>query len=267
MSSMQSPQYVDAGCPSQCSSGKYSAMAGSAACSQKCQSTYANPSMSDSGCPSYCNFFDSYSTVPNMYSPNTIYIPPNSAARIYNYPIGVNSDYRVSQPQIVNWAGQTQSNNLSGQPLEMNPVSLMNKLKANLAAMGSKLTEMNGIQTGVKKSVSDFAVANSAQKQQIASDLKTLAMRSKSLNDDIMNLNSDNISTAVNIAPFVSRNDVQNAAVNASREASQAIAKKSQSINNQVILLNDLHAQRVVSANPPAAKNLSAESFRYARRG
>jgi hypothetical protein len=266
MNSSIAPQYLDIGRPSQGGSDKYSSLAGFTECSQKCQSTYANP-MLDSSCPSYCNFYDSYSTVKNIYSPNTIYIPPNSAARIYNYPIGVNADYMVTQPQIVNWSGKLQSNNLSGQPLSMNSDSLMNKLTSNLASMKAKLSELVDIQSQVKKAAQDFVLANNIQKGVLSTGVTRLAERSKALNSDIANMNNDNITTAVNIAPFTVRNDAQNAAVVNARENSQRIAKDAQAINNQIILLNDLGSQRAMQAGPAQSDNLGAESFRYNRRG
>ena len=263
MSSLTSPLYDDKG-QSQCGSEKYSSLAGLTECSQKCKSTYANPMM-DSSCPSYCNFYDSYSTVKNVYSPNTMYIPPNSAARIYNYPIGVNSDYIVSQPQIVNWSGKLQSNNLSGQPLAMNPSSLMSKLTSNLASMKAKLSELVDIQSQVKRAAQDFALANNIQKGTLSTGVTRLAERSKTLNADISNMNNENITTAGNIAPFTVRNDAQNSAVMSARENSQRIAKDAQAINNQIILLNDLSSHRAMQAGPAQSDNLGAESFRYRR--
>jgi hypothetical protein len=264
MSSLTSPLYDDKG-PSQCGSEKYSSLAGLTECSQKCKSTYANPMM-DSSCPSYCNFYDTYSNVNSIYSPNTIYIPPNSAARIYNYPIGVNADFIVSQPQIVNWSGKLQSNNLSGQPLSMNPGSLMSKLTSNLASMRAKLSELVDIQSQVKRAAQDFALANNIQKGVLATGLTRLAERSKTLNADISNMNNENISTSGNLAPFTVRNDKQNAAVISARENSKRISKDAQAINNQIILLNDLSSQRSMQAGPAQANNLGAESFRYNRR-
>ena len=122
------PTYRDASCPSQCmSENTYLPLSGRDQCSMNEMGDYTSP-YADKNTPSYCNFMDNYSRVGNIYAPSTIYIPPESAARIYNYPIGVNSDFMVTQPQIVDWKAQTEFNNLTDSPILKNPGEMMKKI-------------------------------------------------------------------------------------------------------------------------------------------
>ena len=110
-----SPSYRDAGCPSQCmSENTYSSIEGFDDCTESDYSDYLNPESKGSN-TSKCNAQDNYSKINNIYSSSTIYIPPASASRIYNYPITVDDNFKVVQPQIVNWKGDTQFNNLTGE--------------------------------------------------------------------------------------------------------------------------------------------------------
>jgi hypothetical protein len=271
MSQNSSILYKDAGCPSQCNIEKYSSIAGKTACSNKCSSVYANP-YSEAQCPSYCNFYDTYTTVSNMYSSNTMYIPPNSAARIYHYPIGINADYMVTQPQIVNFSGQSKMNNLSGQPLLNDPSSIESAMANNLSMMGSKLVELKQLQSQMVALSENFKRATTNQKVDLVAQGKRIAERSNTLFTEVSNANNEIVTLAINIAPFTVRDDARNTVVDNTRKQAQMITKEAQAINNQMIILQDLSAQRTaqlqqeVQAGVPAPTNLSAEPFRYRRR-
>jgi len=224
------PTYRDAGCPSQCmSENSYSALSGVDQCAINELGDYTSP-FANKNTPSYCNFLDNYSRVGNIYSPSTIYIPPESAARIYNYPIGVNSDFIVTQPQIVNFQAQTEFNNLSSTPIIQDPAALMQAIDSDINIVKNNEAQLNALKVSIMQIQESMKTATPEQSIQLANKGIEIAKQAKSIFNELQGKVSVIKSNAQNVAPYTVRNTANQAkidsilrdVINSNRNAQQS---------------------------------------------
>ena len=286
-----SPSYRDAGCPSQCmSENTYSSIEGFDDCSESDYSDYLNPESKGSN-TSKCNAQDNYSKVNNIYSSSTIYIPPASASRIYNYPITVDDNFKVVQPQIINWKGDTQFNNLTG---ETNKEYNTNDVPVFLAQAAIDIKN-------VEKSIADLQVINKnildiklnimnsqgVAKVNMAKTGIELSKKSRELYKKVALKAGSIVANSRNIAVFTVRDPVVQPKIDALVDYLNKVQTSAKNLNNSTILTAQLLADVVrgtaqslgmlddidiVGASKSSAQLMSAntkqgqsEPYRYAR--
>lgn len=225
----------------------------------KCGDIYSNV-YSEHTCPSFCNFNTSYTTLQNMYAPSTIYIPPDEAARLYNYPIGVSSNYLVTQPQIVNWNADTEFNNISGMPVSQDPKEVYNQVVRTLTTLKSHATDLSGAKEEVDSLIGAFRTATPQNKLEVAKRAITLENKARILMNDVISNVQFITSSATNVAPFTVRdsklqsqiNDVLSTIVKMKNAAQGTYYK----IKTAVDLLKDKSRPVVIAHQTPQNLNL-----------
>jgi hypothetical protein len=199
------PTYRDASCPSQCmSENTYLPLTGRDECSMNERGDYTSP-FADKNTPSYCNFMDNYSRVGNIYAPSTIYIPPESAARIYNYPIGVNSDFMVTQPQIVNWNAQTEFNNLTSSPIIQDPTALMQQIEKDVNEIENMAAKLQALREQVAEIARMADSAQGTEKITLANQAIALEKQALDISNDLKRKVSGVKTSSQNAAPYTVR--------------------------------------------------------------
>jgi len=281
------PTYRDAGCPSQCmSENSYSSLTGKDECSMKDTGDYTIP-FSDVSTPSYCNFLDNYSKVGNIYSPSTIYIPPQSAARIYTYPIGVNSDFMVTQPQIVDWKGNTQFNNLTNSPIIQDPAALMKQLEIDINVVEDSAAKLNMLKEQITQIKNMILSAQGTAKIELAVQAIDLAKKADMLYNDIKHKSSSVVTGSQNAAPYTVRDSAKQNKIDSLVARVKMIQRASHAANIDIAIAADLStniAKQTANAHstpevlktnkttPIGAQTMSANTdkgiqpFRYMRR-
>jgi len=223
--------YRDAGCPSQCATeNSYMSLMGNSQCSENEKGEYSNP-FSSSATPSYCNFYDGYANVNNIYSPSTMYIPPQSAARIYNYPIGVNSDFMVTQPQIVNWNGETEFNNLSSMPVVQDPSKLVEQVNTTIAEVEAAANGLMTLKTTMGQIVAQSMSVSGQGRVDLANKGIEVAKQSKELYSQIMNKISFLKASVQNVAPYTVRDVKLQSVIDRMLTAAKKMDQVAQSAN------------------------------------
>jgi len=232
----------------------------------KCGDIYNNV-YAEHTCPSYCNFNAPYTTLQNMYAPSTIYIPPDEAARLYNYPIGVSSNYLVAQPQIVNWNMDTQFNNISGMPVSQDPKEVMSQVQSALSAIQSNMAQLNAIRDEAVSMSSSFRAASPENKLEIAKRVLTMEEKGKMLMGDVIQKFQFINASATNIAPYTVRDaefqrkiDATLVAIKDSKNMAQSIYYKIRTIAAN---LKDLAKPIVNAFNTPQNLNLTESKPAY----
>lgn len=225
----------------------------------KCGDIYSNV-YSEHTCPSFCNFNTSYTTLQNMYAPSTIYIPPDEAARLYNYPIGVSSNYLVTQPQIVNWNMDTEFNNISGTPVSQDPKEVYTKVMTTLATLRSHASDLSALKEEVNSLVGVYRKASPQDKLEIAKRAITLEDKARMLMNDAVSNVQFITSSATNVAPFTVRNSQLQGQVNSVLASIKEIKNVAQgifyNIKTTVDLLKDKSRPVVIAHQTPQNLNL-----------
>ncbi len=253
------PTYRDAGCPSQCmSENSYSALSGKDECSMKDTGDYTSP-FRTATTPSYCNFLDNYSKVANIYSPTTIYIPPQSAARIYTYPIGVNSDFMVTQPQIVNWKGQTEFNNLNDSPIIQDPAALMMQIEKDINDVENLSAELNSIKAQIMQIKNMITSAQGQAKIDLAMQAIELAKKGSMVFNELKRKSSSVITGSQNAAPYTVRDLVKQNNIDTLVSRVKMLQNSSQSANVAIastadLLINIAKPTAVAQSTPEVLK-------------
>lgn len=281
-------QYRDSGFPSQTmSENTYVSVSGKSDCASKCKSVYNNVYSSDSSCPSYCNFYDTYSDLDNIYSASTMYIPPESAARLYTYPIGVGDDQLVVQPQIVNWYGKTEFNNLTDNQLNQDPESAMQNMTSAVQEISQKLPQLESLSSSISHISGIVAKVTPNDRLTLANTAIAQAKEAKNLYNDIVKMVSVVKSASNNIAPFTVRNVSKQSAIDNMLVGAQAMQSKAQrlylSISNAADLMSNIakpiaqmnstpEVLNSINSMPSSAQAMGSnanmgmpEAYRYAR--
>ena len=234
------PTYRDAGCPSQCmSENSYSALSGIDQCATNELGDYTSP-FANKNTPSYCNFLDNYSKVGNMYAPSTIYIPPESAARIYHYPIGVNSDFIVTQPQIINFQAQTEFNNLSSTPIIQNPAALMEEIETDINVVRNGEAQLSALRVSIMQVQEAMKTASNEQLIRLANKGIEIAKQARSIYNELQNKVSMIKSSAQNVAPYTVRDVAKQAKVDYVIKEVLSLQRSAQQSNIAVATRADL---------------------------
>lgn len=237
--------------------GGYSTLS-SNTCS-KCGDIYSNV-YSEHTCPSFCNFNTSYTTLQNMYAPSTIYIPPDEAARLYNYPIGVSSNYLVTQPQIVNWDMDTEFNNISGMPVSQDPKEVYAQVVKVLSVLKGHASDLHTLNAEVNKLVGAFKNANAQNQLELAKKAVALEKQAHAYMNDVVSNVQFITSSATNVAPFTVRDSSLQSKVNEAIASINKIKNIAQStyykVKTSVDLLKDKSRSVVIAHQTPQNLNL-----------
>ncbi len=234
------PTYRDAGCPSQCmSENSYSALSGVDQCAMNELGDYTSP-FANKNTPSYCNFLDNYSRVGNMYAPSTIYIPPESAARIYHYPIGVNSDFIVTQPQIINFQAQTEFNNLSSSPIIQDPAALMQAIESDINVVKNNEAQLAALRLSIMQIQDAMKTATPEQAIQLANKGIEIAKQAKSIYNELQNKVSVIKSNGQNVAPYTVRDVAKQSKIDSILRSVVDSARNAQQSNIAIATRADL---------------------------
>lgn len=234
------PTYRDAGCPSQCmSENSYSALSGVDQCAINELGDYTSP-FANKNTPSYCNFLDNYSRVGNMYAPSTIYIPPESAARIYHYPIGVNSDFIVTQPQIINFQAQTEFNNLSSSPIIQDPAALMQAIESDINVVKNNEAQLAALRVSMMQIQDSMKTATPEQAIQLANKGIEIAKQAKSIFNELQTKVSNIKSNAQNVAPYTVRDVTKQSKIDSVLKAIIESGRNAQQSNVAIATRADL---------------------------
>jgi hypothetical protein len=234
------PTYRDAGCPSQCmSENSYSALSGVDQCAMNELGDYTSP-FANKNTPSYCNFLDNYSRVGNIYAPSTIYIPPESAARIYHYPIGVNSDFIVTQPQIINFQAQTEFNNLSSSPIIQDPAALMKEIETDINEVRNGEAQLAALRVSIMQIQDAMKTASNEQAIQLANKGIEIAKQARAIYNDLQNKVSMIKTSGQNVAPYTVRDVAKQAKVDSIIKEVLSLQRMAQQSNIAVAAKADL---------------------------
>ena len=244
-----SPSYRDAGCPSQCmSENTYSSIEGFDDCSESDYSDYLNPESKGSN-TSKCNAQDNYSKVNNIYSPSTIYIPPLSASRIYNYPITVDDNFKVVQPQIINWKGDTQFNNLTGEHTKDNTSNDVPVFLSQAAIDIKNVEKSIGDLQLINKNILDIKLnimdSQGVAKVNMANTGIELSKNSRKLYKNIAMTAGSIIANSRNIAVFTVRDPIIQPKIDALVDYLNKLQTEAKNLNNSTILTAQLLADVV----------------------
>ena len=239
-----SPSYRDAGCPSQCmSENTYSSIEGFDECSESDYSDYLNPESKGSN-TAKCNAQDNYSKVNNIYSPSTIYIPPASASRIYNYPITVDNNFKVVQPQIVNWKGDTQFNNLTGKTNKEYNINDVPVFLAQAAIDVNNIEKSIGDLQLINKNILDIKLnimnSQGVAKVNMAKTGIELSKKSRELYKKIAMKAGSVVANSRNIAVFTVRDTVVQPKIDALVDYLNKVQTEAKNLNNSTILTAQL---------------------------
>ncbi len=255
------PTYRDASCPSQCmSENTYLPLTGRDECSMEDLGDYTSP-YADKNTPSYCNFMDNYSRVGNIYAKSTIYIPPESAARIYNYPIGVNSDFMVSQPQIVNWKAQTEFNNLTSSPIIQDPGKLMMQMEKDLNEVENMSAQLTALKAQSSQLVKAANSAKGDEKVRLANQAQEVAKKAEMVFGALKNkVNSITVGSQ-NAAPYTVRDPTKQSKVDAMVSRIKMLQKSSQQANLAIasgadLLINFAKPVAIAQSTPEVIKTM-----------
>lgn len=262
MSYYNSTVYRDAGCPSQCmSENSYSALSSKDECAMNEMGDYTSPFRS-SNTPSYCNFNDNYSKIQTMYAPSTIYIPPASAARIYTYPIGVNSDFMVVQPSIVNWKGESEFNNLSSSPIIQDPAALMAQMERDINDIENLAASLMAIRAEMSQLKQGILSTQGQQKIDLAVRGIDLAKQAEMTFNELKRKVSGVSSTSQNVAPYTVRDVNKQASIDALVDRVKNLQRSSQQANIAIasvadILTNVAKPTAMAQSTPEVIKTLT----------
>ncbi len=232
----------------------------------KCGDIYNNV-YAEHTCPSFCNFNAPYTTLQNMYAPSTIYIPPDEAARLYNYPIGVSSNYMVAQPQIVNWNMDTQFNNISGMPVSQDPKEVLGQVQNALNTITSNMGQLEALVQEANSIAVSFRNASAENKLELVKRVLTIEEKGKMLMGDVIQKFQFINASATNVAPYTVRDAAMQDGINRTLEAIKNSKNTAQSmyykIRTTTANLKDMAKPIVNAFNTPQSLNLTQSKPAY----